>query len=73
MSMQPSQELSERTRYFRWFFSVTVSMTRVGVQLNGVRNKFVWQRKRALPTEGSGQGELGLAQKNEHPESWVLF
>lgn len=55
------------------FFSVTISMARVGVQLNGVRKKFVLQRKTAPPTEGSGQGELGRAQKSEHPESWVLF
>lgn len=70
--MQPSQELSECTWYFR-FFSVTISMARVGVQLNGVRKKSVLQRKTAPPTEGSGQGELGRAQKSEHPESWVLF
>lgn len=56
-----------------FFLPVTVTMTRVGVQLDGVRNKFVLKRRRAPPTEGSGQSELGCARESEHPESWVLL
>lgn len=45
------------------FFSVTISMTRVGVQLNGVRKKSVLQEREHRQLKGLDKVNLGVLRR----------